>query len=783
MKKVDLHIHSKYSEHPSEWFLQRLGAAESYTEPEFIFKTAKERGMDFVTITDHNRIEGVMLLKEKYPDEVVVGMEATAYFPEDGCKIHILLFGIDEKKYQEVQKVRNDIYEMRDWIKTNKIAYSVAHPTYSVNEKLKLEHLEKLILLFDVFEGRNGGRDVLHNDVWVDVLKNLSSLHIEQLYNKYKIEPFSDNAWIKGFTGGSDDHAGIFIGKTYTIVDAQNIDDLLYKIRNKETSFEGRHNDFKSLAFTVYKVAYDFSKEKSKDMSNPLMASIIENLFNKKSFSFFDKIQLNISIIKRKRKNNISNLIMRLAENLKKNSKKDIDEKLEIFYSDISNISDEFIKVIFESFEKDIKTLDLANFLKNMSYFLSGVFLSVPFFSAFKHLNQDRELLNNFIAKFQDISLKEKNILWFTDTINDLNGVSVTLKKIASKAYEMGKNLRIVSSFDETKDQNLPSNVINLPSIYQFRLPYYEQYILRIPSVLKSLKELQRYNPDEIYISTPGPLGLVGLLMSKVFCVKSVGVFHTDFTEQAKKIVDDESLVNLVDAYVKWFYSCVDRVEVPSVEYMRILEERGYDKNKLKIFKRGIDLNLFYPRLDEAKNLIRRIFNLNGNTILLYVGRISKDKNLDFLIQVYKEIIMKRNHLNLLIVGDGPYKDELKAKIKNIDSIIFIGKIEQNFLPYIYSGSDLFVFPSITDTFGMVVLEAQACGLPAVVSDKGGSKNIILDGKTGFVAKADDLNDWIEKIKILLDNHSLYLKFKEEARKNIEKNYSLNTLLKEMFKY
>lgn len=783
MKKVDLHIHSKYSEHPSEWFLQRLGAAESYTEPEFIFKTAKERGMDFVTITDHNRIEGVMLLKEKYPDEVVVGMEATAYFPEDGCKIHILLFGIDEKKYQEVQKVRNDIYEMRDWIKTNKIAYSVAHPTYSVNEKLKLEHLEKLILLFDVFEGRNGGRDVLHNDVWVDVLKNLSSLHIEQLYNKYKIEPFSDNAWIKGFTGGSDDHAGIFIGKTYTIVDAKNIDDLLYKIRNKETSFEGRHNDFKSLAFTVYKVAYDFSKEKSKDMSNPLMASIIENLFNKKSFSFFDKIQLNISIIKRKRKNNISNLIMRLAENLKKNSKKDIDEKLEIFYSDISNISDEFIKVIFESFEKDIKTLDLANFLKNMSYFLSGVFLSVPFFSAFKHLNQDRELLNNFIAKFQDISLKEKNILWFTDTINDLNGVSVTLKKIASKAYEMGKSLRIVSSFDETKDPNLPPNIINLPSIYQFRLPYYEQYILRIPSVLKSLKELQRYNPDEIYISTPGPLGLVGLLMSKVFCVKSVGVFHTDFTEQAKKIVGDESLVNLVDAYVKWFYSCVDRVEVPSVEYMRILEERGYDKNKLKIFKRGIDLNLFYPRLDEAKNLIRKIFNLNGNTILLYVGRISKDKNLDFLIQVYKEIIMKRNHLNLLIVGDGPYKDELKAKIKNIDSIIFIGKIEQNFLPYIYSGSDLFVFPSTTDTFGMVVLEAQACGLPAVVSDKGGPKNIILDGKTGFVAKADDLNDWIEKIKILLDNHSLYLKFKEEARKNIEKNYSLNTVLKEMFKY
>ena len=84
MIKIDMHVHSKYSEHPSDWFLQRLGAKESYTEPEHLYRTAKQRGMDYVTITDHNRIDGALLLKEKYPQDVLIGLEATTYFPENG---------------------------------------------------------------------------------------------------------------------------------------------------------------------------------------------------------------------------------------------------------------------------------------------------------------------------------------------------------------------------------------------------------------------------------------------------------------------------------------------------------------------------------------------------------------------------------------------------------------------------------------------------------------------------------------------------------------------------
>src|SRR4030043_477174 len=133
MIRADLHAHSKYSEHPSEWFLQRLGAQESYVEPEFIYKTAKSRGMDLVTITDHNRIDGSIILQGLHPEDTFTGVESTVYFPEDGCKVHILVYGLSEDQFSCIQKIRTDIYEMRAFLKQEDLAHAVAHATYAVN--------------------------------------------------------------------------------------------------------------------------------------------------------------------------------------------------------------------------------------------------------------------------------------------------------------------------------------------------------------------------------------------------------------------------------------------------------------------------------------------------------------------------------------------------------------------------------------------------------------------------------------------------------------------------
>ena len=114
MAKVDLHVHSCYSEHPSEWFLQRIGTRESYVDPEDVYKKAKSEGMSYITLTDHNVIEGAVRLKMRHPDDVFIGVEVTTYFPEDGAKIHVLVWGLSEAQFRIIDKISAGVFTISD---------------------------------------------------------------------------------------------------------------------------------------------------------------------------------------------------------------------------------------------------------------------------------------------------------------------------------------------------------------------------------------------------------------------------------------------------------------------------------------------------------------------------------------------------------------------------------------------------------------------------------------------------------------------------------------------
>lgn len=409
--------------------------------------------------------------------------------------------------------------------------------------------------------------------------------------------------------------------------------------------------------------------------------------------------------------------------------------------------------------------------------------MATPFVSSLKYfLFQKQGMFKPLITGiFPEKPVKSKNILWFTDTLNDLNGPSVTLKKLGWLAHERGINLHLVSSLkEEEMGPELPPNLINLPFVYDFKLPYYDKYTLKIPAIRKSLEILKKYEPEEIYISTPGPIGIFALLAARRLKTKTVAIYHTDFYMQASAVVNNRIVPWLLEKVLKWYYSRMDELHVPTEEYMDILEHRGYDRERMKIFKRGIDANFFSMR-DTGRTTLMEKFGIRDGITLLFTGRMSPDKNLDFLMNIYKELQDRRGNINLLMVGDGPYIHDLKKMMENYPRVIFTGKLEQNMLPEVYSGADIFVFPSIADTFGMSVLEAQSCGLPAIVSDQGGPKEIVLDGATGMVARANDHKDWINKLERMIgmiENHfEEYWDLKERAHINTIKNYNWEAVL------
>ena len=787
--RADLHVHSKYSDRPSEWILKALGTRESYTEPEEIYRICKKNGMDIVTITDHNSIEGALILKRNHPEDVILGSELTTYFPENGCKIHCLVYGFTEEQFLEMDKLRKNIYELREYIVANNIAYSVAHATYSINGKLQYEQLERLMLLFNSFEAINGARNSKNNLIWSKSLSNLGPEHIERLQAKHKdIKPYGDNPWVKNCTAGSDDHAGIFIGKTYTEVPAIDADSFILALKNKKAKAAGRHSNFHSLAFAIYKIGYQFSKDKGFDVSKSMFMNMSEYLFEEKRLDLKQKFFVNRLKKKYKKRNEkTKEMLLNIVENNIKNSHLDMDEKLDNIYGEIAEIFDQFFASNVESFRKDIKKIDIINGFRKLSSSFVGIFFALPFLSTMKHFFQDRGLVERLESDFiPDTSSRDKKILWFTDTLIDLNGVSNTLRKIGWLSHNNKRDLHIVTCLlDSEKNSDLPPNVVYLPVVTDIVPVVYDQITIKFPSLLKSLKIIYELDPDEVIISTPGPVGLIGLLISRLMSLKVRAVFHTDFTKEAEKMIGSDNILSLIDMYLKWFYNYVDINMVPTNEYIVQLKARGFEEQKMELFRRGLDLDQYNYKKTGRKVLLD-YFKLKDNPTLLFTGRVSQDKNLKFLIDVYCDCLKKEPSLNLIIAGMGPYYEVLKKECKHLPNVRLPGVISQKELPYIYSGADLFVFPSNTDTFGMSVLEAQACGLPALVSNIGGPQEIVIDNVTGHVIEADNHEAWVEAILYRVEqvkkNHKGNVEMKEASIKRAQDNYNWENLLDQFFK-
>ena len=192
MSRCDLHIHSKFSARSEDWLFRRFDFPDSCTEPLDVYTQLREHGMDFVTITDHDCIDGCLAIADK--PRTFISEQVTTYFPQDPCKVHVLVWGITPAQHQDISVFRSNIFELQKYLAENRIAHAIAHPLYSVNGKLTASHLERLILLFKHFEGINGLRDSLLSDLAVKLLRELTPAKIDDFANRHDLAPTSPRA-------------------------------------------------------------------------------------------------------------------------------------------------------------------------------------------------------------------------------------------------------------------------------------------------------------------------------------------------------------------------------------------------------------------------------------------------------------------------------------------------------------------------------------------------------------------------------------------------------------
>jgi glycosyltransferase involved in cell wall biosynthesis len=284
----------------------------------------------------------------------------------------------------------------------------------------------------------------------------------------------------------------------------------------------------------------------------------------------------------------------------------------------------------------------------------------------------------------------------------------------------------------------------NFPPVGEFEIPEYELQKLSFPPFLDMLDYLQRERFTEVIISTPGPIGLCALGCAKLLGLRVTGIYHTDFPQYARFLSDDAFMETMVWNYMQWFYGQCELIYVNSEFYRRRWIDRGILPDKLRIFPRGLDTELFNPARREADFWKRR--GARG-PVLLYVGRVSKEKDLHLLAEIAGPLREKAGAFTLAIVGEGPYRAELE---KLLPEAIFTGILTGRELGIAYASADLFVFPSTTDTYGNVVVEAMAAGLPVAVSDVGGPRELVKSSLMGSVLPARDAAAWVAGLAHML---------------------------------
>ena len=777
--RVDLHVHSKYSTRPSQWILQKLNCPESFTEPLKIYERARARSMNMVTITDHNTINGS--LEIAHLDNAFVSEEITTYFPEDGCKLHVLAYNITEEHHHEFQKIRENVYDLIVYLREQGIVHVLAHPLFAVNERLTPDHFEKSLLMFNVLE-LNGTRDEIQNSTLRSIVNSLNPEKIDFLANKHDIEPYGNTPWVKGLTGGSDDHSGINIARVYTeFVGVNSPQQMLQAVDKGNCMVQGNAATPHTMAHNLYGIAYQFYKshfDVTKLKRSAECFRFIDNILDpgdKELPTLLEKLQGFIYRHKSKKYYKTSdsvqaallreaNYIVESDEGARKvcdGSKICPEELEEEWFRFVGTATD---KVLSGLGNKIINSAIDANFFDvfhTIGAAGSLYALLAPYFLSYGLFASERELARECMLTFDlgDPLGAETKIAHFTDTFMDINGVALTLQNQLDVARKHDKDLTVVTCGSDSGGEQ----VVNFKPAGEFNLPEYPELSFKYPPFLRVLSHCLENNYTLLHLATPGPVGLAGLAVAKLLKLPVHGTYHTAFPQYVKAFTEDTGLEDMAWKFMIWFYNQMDIVFVPSEATGDELIEKGVGRDKIKVYPRGVDIERFTP--EKRNGFYSGRFKVKEAVKLLYVGRVSKEKNLDILAEAFKTVSAMRPELHLVVVGEGPYLEEMQRQLRGLP-VTFTGYLEGEELTGCYASSDIFVFPSATDTFGNVVLEAQASGLPVIVTDFGGPCENLIEDKTGLIVEAGNADAMARAILRFSSDHPELLQYmKQSARK------------------
>lgn len=342
----------------------------------------------------------------------------------------------------------------------------------------------------------------------------------------------------------------------------------------------------------------------------------------------------------------------------------------------------------------------------------------------------------------------------------EVNGVAMTLAKLVQGLSHRNHDVQLIRPRQTKSESPLNDAFLEEVLMRGMPIPRYPELKLGLPSKKTLVKTWTLRRPDVVHIATEGPLGWSALQAAKVLKLPVTSDFRTNFQSYSKHY-GVGWLRKPIVAYLRKFHNATACTMVPTRELMRTLSENGFAN--LKVVSRGVDTKLF--NISKRDTSLRSSWGATDNTkVLISVGRMAPEKNLDQVLKTYEALKLKGQAFKLVMVGDGPLKEQFQ---KRFPEIIFPGMLSQSNLAAYYASSDLFIFPSQTETFGNVTLEALASGIPVLAFDCAAAMDWVQTGINGWLVAENNPEGFAAQAVTIFNSKDLLGQITQSTRQQV----------------
>ncbi|MCX6372711.1 MAG: glycosyltransferase [Actinobacteria bacterium] len=581
--RADLHVHSRCSDNPTHAGIRAMRGRESYAEPLEVYAAARSRGMDFVTISDHNTLNGSLAIA--HLPGTFLSTEFDTWFPEDGTRVHVVALGIDERTFAEAERARASVHDLVACLRAAGVVHYLAHPLFDMTGTLTVDTVERMLLLFNVLEGRNGARVNRCNGLLLEIAASLTPQTLADMATRQGLEPYGETPWRKALTGGSDDHTGLFVAGAHTEAPGDGTAEaFLDAVARGACRPVGADGDARLLAHSIYSASFWRIREMLRlDESAPRRRSL--NLLHKG----FGKIGRDVPVLDKAVRGVRSmapglyrdgdgrgpaweallerelGALLASPDGINAVDSRELNRRLFIV---ALRLADDVIDLHLQPLLDP--AVHLSRKRRLQSAFAVGMvhFLQLPYFIAWSLQSRDRASQERLRRHFLAMGPADPKIAVFSDPLAETGSASMSLRRLAGTAAERGLELEIITSTSAPTGRhdgalNFRANAWRPPATAT-------DPPLVVPPIVDVLDYLEENDFTAIHVSTAGGAGLVALLAAKLLHLPVTGAFHAALPRRR---------------YLTWFCGMLDEVFAPSRAAARDLVARGIDPRRVRVLQ------------------------------------------------------------------------------------------------------------------------------------------------------------------------------------------------------